>query len=850
MPQFAAVAVLLPTQSDIYHYHLPSELAGLLQPGHLVEVPFGKQNAYGIIYEFVDQPAVVETRPITALVDPAVALLPAQLALARQISETTLSPLAASLQLMLPPGLARQVDILYQLNEPTTSIQLKPLQERVVNLLRQRGPQRGRQIDLVIPRLNWRDTLRPLVNAGLISTHASLPPPNVKPKSVRTAALACSPEQIEKVIDEVGKKGSQALTRRQAILRYLLQENGAVQVSWLYAASGGKLADLVFLAEHGLIFLSEAQIWRDPLANLDFTPSQALSLIPDQQSAWQEIKAALHTAFQGTPIRPHLLHGVTGSGKTEIYLHAVAETLRLGRQAVILVPEIAMTPQTVRRFVARFPGRVGLYHSNLSPGERYDTWQRARLGKLSIIIGARSALFTPLPEPGLIVLDEFHDDSFYQSESPPYYHAVQTAVSYAALTGSLCLLGSATPDINSRYLAEQGKWRYISLPARILAHRESLFQQMEHIHNQSADLLGETVSRYRPAAGLAETTELPPVILVDMRQELKAGNRSIFSRSLQASLQQTYQSGHQSILFLNRRGTATHVFCRDCGWVVKCPRCDTPLIYHAAVGTKYSLVCHRCSYQRKMPPTCPQCGSKRIRQLGLGTEKVEAEVRALLPEANVLRWDFETTRKKGSHEFILTHFRNHQADVLVGTQMIAKGLDLPLVTLVGVVLADMGLNLPDLRAGERTFEILTQVAGRAGRSPLGGKVVLQTFHPDHYVIQAASRHDYQSFYLQELDHRRKLGYPPFSKFVRLEYKHHDSQKAEKAAQSLAETLREWIRLEKRSLTELIGPAPCFFSRIGGDYRWQIILRGPDPTALLRGRIFPDWKIEVEPASLL
>jgi len=850
MPRFAAVAVLLPTQSDIYHYHLPAALEEQLLPGHLVEVPFGKQSAYGIVYEFIDQPAIPETRPISGLVDPTVTLLPVQLKLARRISDATLSPLASCLQLMLPPGLARQVDTLYELNEHSSARLLKPLQQRVVDLLRRRGALRGRQIDQAVPRLDWRTAVRPLTSSGEISTHSVLPPPNVRPKSVRTAALACPPEQIAEAMDNVGKKGSAAQIRRQAILRYLLQESGAVEVPWLYAASGGSMADLNALAEQGLILLSEAQIWRDPLANLDFTPSQPLPLIPDQQAAWQEIKAALHQASQGSTTRPHLLHGVTGSGKTEIYLHAVAETLRLGRQAVILVPEIAMTPQTVRRFVARFPGRVGLYHSNLSPGERYDTWQRARQGKLSIIIGTRSALFAPLPEPGLIVLDEFHDDSYYQSENTPNYHAVQIAADYAELSGSLCLLGSATPDIASRYMAEQGKWRYLSLPARILAHREAIHQQLQRLHNMQTGDKGEPISHYRPAAGLAETTDLPPVLVVDMRQELKAGNRSIFSRAMQKALVETYQAGRQSILFLNRRGTATHVFCRDCGWVVKCPRCDTPLIYHTSGQSSHRLVCHRCSYQRNMPKTCPQCSSKRIRQLGLGTEKVEAEVQTLMPEANILRWDFETTRTKGSHDVILNHFRNHQADILVGTQMIAKGLDLPLVTLVGVVLADTGLNLPDLRAGERTFEILTQVAGRAGRSPLGGKVVLQTFRPEHYVIQAAARHDYDSFYRQELEYRKKMGYPPFSHLVRLEYRHTDLQRAEQAARMLAERIKGWISQEKRSLTELIGPAPCFFSRVGGYYRWQIILRGPDPKSLLRGRTIPDWKIEVDPASLL
>jgi primosomal protein N' (replication factor Y) (superfamily II helicase) len=850
MPSFVAVAVLLPTQIEIFHYHLPVELENQVLPGHLVEVPFGKKNVYGIVCEFVDHPAVAETRPITTLVDPNTVLLPAQLTLARQLSETTLAPLSTCLQLMLPPGLAQQADTLYTLNESGPSQLLSPLPEKVVTLLRRRGPLRGRQIDQAIPHLDWRGALRPLITSGWIAAQPILPPPSVKPKSVRTAALACPLEQALEAIETVGKPGTQALSRRQAILRYLLEENGAVDVSWLYAASGGRLSDLHALADLGLVLLSEAQIWRDPLSGLEFTPTQPLPLIPDQQAAWQELKAALHQAQQGKAPPPYLLHGVTGSGKTEIYLHAVAETLRMGRQAIILVPEIAMTPQTVSRFVARFPGRVGLYHSQLSTGERYDTWLRARAGKLSIIIGPRSALFTPFPETGLIILDECHDESYYQAETPPYYHAVQAATIYAELTNSLCLLGSATPDVQSRYKTDQGRWRYLNLPARILAHRLAIQRQMEKLRGQMPAEAPAPVSHYQTTAGLAETTDLPPVIVVDMRQELKAGNRSIFSRTLQTSLLQTFQSGQQSILFMNRRGTATHVFCRDCGWVVKCPRCDIPLTYHTAAKTSRNLICHRCNYQRQMPVNCPQCRSSRIRQLGLGTEKVEAEVRQLIPEARTLRWDYETTRKKGAHELILAHFQNRQADILIGTQMIAKGLDLPLVTLVGVVLADAGLNLPDLRASERTFAILTQVAGRAGRSPLGGKVVLQTFDPDHYVIQAASQHDYETFYRQELSYRKDLSYPPFSKLVKLEYKHPDPQKAERAAQKMASNLRQRLAQEKRTATELIGPAPCFFSRIAGSYRWQILLRGPDPAAILRGQTMSDWKIEVDPPSLL
>ncbi|MDO9300707.1 MAG: primosomal protein N', partial [Anaerolineales bacterium] len=380
-----------------------------------------------------------------------------------------------------------------------------------------------------------------------------------------------------------------------------------------------------------------------------------------------------------------ILYGVTGSGKTEIYLRAAEETIKRGKQVIILVPEIALTPQAVRRFLSRFPGQVGLVHSKLSEGERYDTWRRARSGKLKVIIGARSALFTPLPNVGLIVVDECHDSSFYQSD-PPYYHAVAAAQDYARLCGAVCVLGSATPTVEQRFQAEHGQLIKLELPCRIVE------------------------------------TGLPPVQVVDMREELKTGNRGIFSRALAESLAETISRGEQAILFLNRRGTATYIFCRDCGHVLKCPNCETPLTYHVenqVEGQKskvadlrpstFDLRCHRCNYTRKMPKTCPACGGKNIRAYGLGSEKVEADVQAMFPNVRTLRWDWDTTRQKDAHEMILTHFSNHQADVLVGTQMLAKGLDLPLVTLVGIVLADVGLNLPDPFASERVFQTLTQV---------------------------------------------------------------------------------------------------------------------------------------------
>ena len=349
--------------------------------------------------------------------------------------------------------------------------------------------------------------------------------------------------------------------------------------------------------------------------------------------------------------------------------------------------------------------------------------------------------------------------------------------------------------------------------------------------------------------GVVTGASLPPVQVIDMRDELKAGRRGIFSRALVEALAETLERGEQAILFLNRRGTATYVFCRDCGYVAKCPNCDTPLTYHVG-SAAFQLVCHRCAYSRNMLKKCPACGGTQVREYGLGSERVEQEAQALLPAARVLRWDWETTREKDAHELILTHFANHNADILVGTQMLAKGLDLPLVTLVGIVLADVGRNLPDPFAAERAFQVLTQVAGRAGRSTRGGRVVLQTFQPEHYAIQAAAGHDYAGFYAREIAYRRELGYPPFARLLRLEFRHRDAAEAEKAAMGLAARLAADIEADKRIGTDLIGPAPCFFAKMNGIYRWQIILRGPQPVSLLHNRLPDGWRVEVDPSSLL
>ena len=849
-PTYVEVAVNVPGVSGVFHYALPEALVPEYEAGLLVEAPFGSQQVQGIIVRRVAQPEVSEVKEVTAILDRRISLTRAQIDLAFQLQKQTLAPFTACLGLMLPSGISQLSDTLYTLVQPPASLgNLNPNQKLILNALQERGPLRGRQLDKALPRRHWRAQARQMVENGWLTSEPVLPPPRVRPRYIRTAQLAVPPEIVAPGIEGLSHI-TEVQARRQRILDFLSREPGPVDVSWVYAESGGKLEDLKRLHEMELIMLREQEQWRDPLAGLAYDPASPPPLTGDQQAAWEQIEIAIQRAKRHDPPPPILLHGVTGSGKTELYLRAVAETLQGGRQAIVLVPEIALTPQTVRRFMARFPGRVGLVHSQLSTGEQYDTWRRARNGRLQVIIGPRSALFTPLPEIGLIVLDESHEQSYYQSNALPYYHARDAAVALAQISSAVCIFGSATPDLGSLHNAQNGRWQKLTLPARILAHTETI---------ASYDKIYHTAARYQQAGEQAAMTDLPAVSLVDMREELKSGNRSIFSSHLKEKLAEVLGKEQQAILFLNRRGSATYVFCRDCGHTLKCPRCSTNMTYYLGgihrPGEKPTpsdrLMCNHCGYTRQMPDKCPECGGSHIRHYGMGTQRVEEEVNKLFPDARTLRWDHETTRKKGAHEIILSHFTNHRADILIGTQMLAKGLDLPLVTLVGVVLADVGLALPDFRASERVFQVLAQVAGRAGRSPLGGEVILQTFKPEHYVIQAAARHDYAGFAENELVYRKEIGYPPFSRLVRLEYRHMGNEQAENEAQRMARYLRLQIKQQGMRATELIGPVPCFYARLEGYYRWQILLRGPDPAKMLSGdTTLKEWRVETNPQSLL
>jgi primosomal protein N' (replication factor Y) len=455
------------------------------------------------------------------------------------------------------------------------------------------------------------------------------------------------------------------------------------------------------------------------------------------------------------------------------------------------------------------------------------------------VVGARSALFTPLPDVGLVILDEEHDDSYKQSPpiQPPYYHTRETAIQLMRITRGTVLLGSATPDAVTYFRAEQGDYQLLRLPDRVIAHREKIAEQARRLNAPSA--------RYHPTdTSEAVSADLPAVEIVDMRQELQAGNRSIFSAALYSAIGEVLANDEQAILFLNRRGTATFVMCRDCGYIAQCPRCSTPLTYHSP---NEALVCHYCGYTRDHIRICPECAANGSPLTRNGTHNRGSGTRDI-PRCAIRCW---TRRHRRCHEIILRQFSEGQANILVGTQMIAKGLDLPRVTLVGIISADTGLGLPDYRAGERTFQLLTQVAGRAGRGALGGHVVLQSYLPEHYAIQAAAHHDYETFYRQEIGYRREQFYPPFRRLARLEFRFPTANLAEYEAQRARQMLEQRITEGQFTATELIGPTPCFFARRNNLFRWHLIVRSANPAALLAGLDVPEgWFVDIDPADML
>ena len=597
---------------------------------------------------------------------------------------------------------------------------------------------------------------------------------NIKKKTQRVAILQ-ETDSLEDWIHQV-----EARSPNMASILRILEDEDRVPVSELLNMTGASQSSIRSLQKRGYILLEEEETYRNPWLAPQSTVVPPV-LNKEQIHASRVIGECIQEG-RGTV----LVRGVTGSGKTEVYMKAAEEVVQQGRQVIVLVPEISLTPQTVSRFKDRFGESVAILHSRLSLGERYDEWRRIRQNEVSIVVGARSAVFAPLENLGLIILDEAHEDS-YKSDVRPRYHTRELAAKRCELSRSILVLGSATPALEDYHKAKLGEYRLVEMKNRV------------------------------------EDQPLPPVETIDMRRELEMGNRSMFSNELYRALLHTLKKHEQSILLINRRGYAQFVSCRSCGHVTKCTHCDVSLTYHSK---GQALKCHYCGYQEAYPRTCPQCGSKHIKNFGLGTQKVEAELQQLFPAARLLRMDYDTTRRKGSHHRILDAFERKEYDILLGTQMVAKGLDFSNVTLVGVLAADASLNLPDYRSSEKTFQLITQVAGRTGRGNKPGRVIVQSYQPEHYAIQYASHHDYTGFFKKELGIRRQFTYPPFSHIIRVLI----TGQNEKEVVQYAKNMLKWIK-DKAAADEALnsglldlGVYEAPIQRINDKYRWQVLIR--------------------------
>ncbi|MCM1187018.1 MAG: primosomal protein N' [Lachnoclostridium sp.] len=588
---------------------------------------------------------------------------------------------------------------------------------------------------------------------------------SVKKLERKTIRRILSREETISLLGECERKHQTAKAR---LLRELAEQE-EIPYRWVTGKLGVSAATVRSLENAGALKLISAEEYRNPV-KISADSEEAKRLSPEQRRIVEEINRDIEEGERKT----YLIHGITGSGKTEVYMQLIAGEVERGRQAIMLIPEIALTYQTLLRFYKRFGERVSVMNSTLSPGEKYDQCQRAKNGEIDVIIGPRSALFTPFPNLGIIIMDEEHEGS-YKSESTPKYHARETAAEAARLAGATLVLGSATPSMEAYYRAKCGEYKLFTLTRRLTGG------------------------------------ELPVVHTVDLRRELKEGNRSVFSRKLQELMADRLRKKQQIMLFLNRRGYAGFISCRSCGVVLKCPHCDVSLSEHR--GGK--LVCHYCGYETKKPALCPECGSKYILGFKAGTQQIEEKIKELFPGAVVLRMDGDTTRTKDSYEQILAAFANKEADVLIGTQMIVKGHDFPNVTLVGILAADLSLGAGSYRSGERTFELLTQAVGRAGRGDMPGEAVIQTYQPEHYAVTYAAKQDYESFYEEELLYRELSGYPPIAHMLAVQI----LGKNEDSAKQLAKRLSDVVKSIEDASVAVIGPASASIGKINDVFRF-------------------------------
>ena len=797
-----------------FSYRIPRHLA--VEPGQLVWVQFGRNIVQGVVLSLADASAVSEeeTRDILHPVEPSPLVGSLGLELADWLGQTYRCSPFEAVAPMLPPGFrAQQRSRLTAVPGHGNSGELAAFRESTRSAWQELAdsPRAWEEVTF-LKRIDAnhanvaRRELQRLVGRGLVRKEVDLP----RPRSHQYRRRLIPAHYLES--SEEGVVDPQARGARQVELLAAVRESGIGYDTTGAAGRLGPAADV--LLQRGLV----AEEWQraKPEVPSGVAPS---NLPPTELTAAQAEAVASITAALDDPgllPRSFLLHGVTGSGKTEVYLRAIAHAVGQGKQAIYLVPEIALTPQTVGIVNDRFPGRVAVLHHRLTERQRFEQWWSIRDGQADVMVGPRSALFAPAPNPGIIIVDEEHEPAYKQEEHPPYYHARDSALALARRCGAVVVMGSATPDVSTYYEANRRRHNLLHLPERIP----------------------------RPDG---QATPLPHISVVDMRRELREGNRSVFSRSLTDALDATLAADQQAILFLNRRGSAAFMQCRDCGFVINCSRCSVAYAFHRESGR---LICHYCNRQRRLPRACPQCRGGRIREMGAGTETVTSQLQERYPGVTIERWDSDSVRNPMELEAAMGRLASGEAQILVGTQMVARGLDLPNVTLSAVLLADLGLNVPDFRAGERAFALLCQAAGRAGRGREPGRAIIQTYQPDHYAITAAAEQDYAAFYGIEIEARRQQGNPPFNRLAQVVCADLSVRAAQQTLGELAESWQEQTARDGRVDLDIIGPTPCLPERVRGRYRWRLLLRGRRIWQFLEGRSIPrNCRIDVDPVRL-
>ncbi|WP_436952348.1 primosomal protein N' [Staphylococcus shinii] len=768
----AKVIVDIPSKSVdfTFDYIIPLRLQSMIQVGMRVIVPFGPRTIQGYVMKVTDKPDgnidIAKLKEIKEIQDIKPELTEELIQLTEWYNNYFVTKRISMLEVMLPSAIKAKYTKVFLIEDV----------DAVPEALKVKFDKEGQYL---YKEAQYNDDLGqivPLLKQGIVS-EMTLLSQNVSKKKQRAVSI------IEG-FDYDSVLGSLEKSKKQyELYAYLLDERHHTVLLKDLEEMGFSKSSIDTLMRKGFVEKYDAIVERDPFETRVFEQDQKQQLTDDQQAAYDSILENIRARQQ----RTYLLHGVTGSGKTEVYLQTIEEVLKLGRQAMMLVPEIALTPQMVLRFKRRFGDEVAVLHSGLSKGERYDEWQKIRDGKASVSVGARSSVFAPFKNLGMIIIDEEHESS-YKQEDYPRYHARDIAQWRSQYHKCPLILGSATPSLETYARAEKDVYELLSLPNRV---------------NQQA---------------------LPEIEIVDMRTELSSGNRSMFSEQLRKSIQQRLDRNEQIVLFLNRRGYASFMLCRDCGHVPQCPNCDISLTYHKSTD---QLKCHYCGHQEVPSNKCPNCESEHIRQVGTGTQRVEELLQEAFQEARIIRMDVDTTTRKGAHEKLLDDFGAGKGDILLGTQMIAKGLDFPNITLVGVLNADTMLNLPDFRASERTYQLLTQVSGRAGRHEKEGQVIIQTYNPEHYAIKDVQANDYTAFFNKEMNYRKMGKYPPYFFLINFTVAHKEMKKVMEASKHIHKILLQ--HLTDKAL--VLGPSPAALSRINNEYRFQILVKYKSEPAL-------------------